>query len=316
MPGEQYTVPDRPLYSAGYGLKTQFGILLPPGGKVAAYLRSTGPQDGDDRAIQGNLVATLASALQRCRAGQGDTVVVLPGHSESGLGTTMLANLVNGTKIIGVGQGSAMPTFRWTATSDTWALTKNDVTLQGLRLRMEGAAVTAGITVTGADCEICDCDIEVSSGVVNKVTTAITLNAGADRTKIRQNKIRGLTGFALTDGILVGGALDQVEIERNRIIAPSAAANGLIRVSAAATNLYIGYNTVYNTTAASTAAIVVGNVAADGIIEFNNVGILQNGVASATGITFGVASLMKAFQNFCSDEPNRSGVLSPVVVAT
>lgn len=316
MPNEQYTVPDRPLFSAGYGLKTQFGILLPPGGKVAAYVRSTGPQEQDDRAISANLVSTLAAGLQRCRAGQGDTVFVLPGHSESSIGTTQLANLVNGTKIIGVGQGSAMPTIRWVGATDTWALNKNDVTVQGLRLRMEGGPITAGITVSGADCEICDCDIEVSSGVVNKVTTAITVALGADRFKFRQNKVRGNTVFNVTDFLLVSGIVDQVEIERNRIIAPATAANGLIRVTAAATALYVGYNTIYNTMTASAACIAIGNVAADGVVEGNNLGILTNGAASATGITFGAASLMKAFQNFCSDEPNRSGVLSPVVVAT
>ena len=107
-----------PAVSAGAGIQFPFGTVLPPGGRVI-YLRSTGPQDGDDTTWSQRLETTLAAALSKCRSGLADTIIVLPGHSESVVDATMLDNLVDGTRIIGAGspmQDDA-PQFRWTATA-------------------------------------------------------------------------------------------------------------------------------------------------------------------------------------------------------
>src|SRR6478735_310820 len=107
--------PDLPQVSSGAGMKTPFGItLLPPGSRIAAYVRSTGAQAGDDPFTNANLVTTLAAGVARARAGLGDTVVVMPGHNESVTDATMLTGLVAGTRIVGFGRGGNMPVFRWT----------------------------------------------------------------------------------------------------------------------------------------------------------------------------------------------------------
>jgi hypothetical protein len=69
---------------------------------------------------------------------------------------------------------------------------------------------------------------------------------------------------------------------------------------------------MYNTMTASVACINVANVAADGIIAENYFGVLNNGVASSQGVVLGAASTFKVFQSFCSDEPNKSGLLAPI----
>lgn len=318
MANEQYYVPDLPAMQAGLGMKTPYGIvLLPPGGKVAAYVRSGGPQDGDDTTYQGNLVTNLADGLARCRANQGDTVVVLPGHSESGVGTTMMTNLKAGTRIVGIGRGSKMPVFRWTATGDQWAVAANDVTIQGLRLRLEGAnGVVKAIAWTGSDGLLSGCDIELASGASNKATIGIELGAGSDRTVIMKNYFRGTATHNVTDGVLVAAAVSDVQIIYNTMIASATAANGLVRVSAAALSIDVSWNRIYNTHTLSTACIAFGNVACDGICSNNMLGTLNDGVASAQGVTFGASALIKAFQNFSSDEPKKSGVLAPAAVAT
>src|SRR3954471_7705856 len=112
------------------GLRTQYGIILPPGARVAAYVRSIGVQSGDDAFLASNLVTTLAAGLARVRPNLGDYVVVLPGHVESVAdATTFSGALVAGTKIIGVGKGSNAPTFNWTATAAQWLVNKADVTI-------------------------------------------------------------------------------------------------------------------------------------------------------------------------------------------
>src|SRR5688572_22959942 len=58
--------------------------IIKPGGRIAAYVRSTGAVDGEDHfANSGMLVTTIAAGLLRCRAGQNDIIYCLPGHTET-----------------------------------------------------------------------------------------------------------------------------------------------------------------------------------------------------------------------------------------
>src|SRR5688572_24258964 len=150
---------DPPVYNphpAGVDLGN---VMILPTGANIVYLRSTGPADYAPPALTGRIVPTLAAALRQCRSGRADTVLVLPGHSESVADATMLDNLVSGTRIIGYGRGSMQPVFRWTATASQWILNDADVLIRGLRLRMEGAnGVVKALAWTGADCRIEACD--------------------------------------------------------------------------------------------------------------------------------------------------------------
>ncbi len=307
---------DLPAVVAGSGMKTPFGIaLLPPGARIAAYVRSTGLQSGDDQFTAQNLVSTLSAGLARVRSGLGDTVVVLPGHSESVTDATMLTNLVAGTRIMGFGRGSNMPVFRWTATAAQWAVAVADVTIQGLRLRMEGAnGVVKAILVTAADVGIYGCDIEISSGASNKAAIAIEVGAGADRCDVSNNNFRGVTAGTVVDTVKVVAAVSGPRISDNEFYgASSTTTAGFIHFTAAATQVKILRNVLVNNVASGTTCIRVDDVAVDGCISDNYMAVLSNGTASALGITFAGTTnpVVKCFQNFCSDEPRLSGLLSP-----
>lgn len=308
--------PDLPRVSSGAGVKTPFGItLLPPGSRIGAFVRSTGAQIGDDPFTNANLVPTLAAGLARCRAGLGDTVVVMPGHSESVTDATMFTGAVAGTRIVGFGRGSNMPTFRWTATTSQWAVAVANLTIQNLRLRIEGAVVVKGIVITAADVGIYGCDFEVSSGASNLATIALEIGAGADRTEICGNLFRGVAAGANTDVIKVVSTPDAVRITDNEGAVAGAAGTGMIHVTTVATNIKILRNIISNITAASTACVLIDNVAATGVVADNYCGVLNDGTASAQGVILtGAGAVIKCFQNFCSDQPSRSGLLAPAVV--
>ena len=309
--------PDIPQVSAGVGMKTPYGItLLPPGSRVAAYVRSTGLQTGDDQFTATNLVSTLAAGLFRVRSGLGDTVVVLPGHSESVTDATMLDNLLPGTRIVGFGRGSAMPTFRWTATASQWAINDADVTIQGLRLKLEGAnGIVKAILVTAADVGIYGCDVEVASGASNKATIALEVGAGADRFELVGNLFRGTATHNVTDGVKVVAAVNDVRITDNEMLFSATAANGNIHVTAAALNIKILRNMLTNSHTSSTSCVTVDSVAASGMIAENYCGTLNNGTATAQGIILtSSTAVIKCFQNFSSDQPSLSGILTPVAV--
>lgn len=293
------------------GLRTQYGLILPPGARVAAYVRSTGFQSGDDAFLVANLYPTLAQGLAKARAGLGDFVVCLPGHVENVAdATTFSGALLAGTKILGVGKGSNTPTFTWTATASQWNVTVNDVFIGGLRLLFDGInAVVNAINVTGADFTLAYNDIEVST-TAKAPTACVTLNAGANRAQIQGNVFRGNVPAAVaTDGILVNAAVLDIAIEDNEMVFPSTAASGSIRVAAAALGMKILRNYIYNTTASSTACIAFGPFAADGILDAN---ILHgtNATGGSTLLSLGANALVRLGQNFGATTVRTTGVLN------
>lgn len=143
-----------PYYQAMPGILTPYGTLLKPGGRVAAYVRSTGAQTGEDHfASSGMLVATIDAGLARCRASQNDIVYVLPGHTETFSATGAIwANLVAGAQIIGVGQPGATnnPNITLSHAGASVALSSANVTLSGMNINSATATLTAAIAVTAA----------------------------------------------------------------------------------------------------------------------------------------------------------------------
>jgi hypothetical protein len=310
---------DPPWLNTSAQFQNDFGLWSPPGSRV--FYLCNGTRTGDDpeftrRLVGGGANGTLSQALSYCRSGMNDTVFVLNGHAENVTDATMLANMVAGTRIIGQGnpRRSDAPTFTWTATGSRWDWSVANCTIQGLRLAIDGAnGVVNGINITGANNVLASNYIELASGAALKATIGITVGSGATQMFIHGNEFRGTATHNVTDGIKVLGATvpNGLYIARNRMIASATAANGLIHITVAALNCYIGYNTIYNTHTASTSCVTIDDVASDGIAEFNSFGTKNDGTASAQGLTQGAGSLWVANQNFDCDEPKKSGILNP-----
>lgn len=320
MAGESFLIPQTPRYLGALGVRTATANIMPPNGRVAAIVCNGSILDGADKYVQDNLVSTLAAGLARCRSGYGDVVLVYPGHSESVVDATMLANLVAGTQIVGLGQGSTMPVFRWTtATTAQWAISVANVTISGLRLRLEGVnAVAKAIAITGTDCVIQGNDIEVASGASNICAICLEIGTGATRCAILGNRFRGSVGNAVTDGIkVVGTTVDGVTISGNTMTFAATSANGQIHVTSAATGLMVQGNYMYNTVASGQFNIVTDAVAVDGVFADNYMGCLKGaGTAPASdGFSVGAGTLAVACQNFAIGVPVGTGsaALAPAV---
>src|SRR5215510_12828789 len=79
------------------------GYILAPNGGQVFYVDSGGIRDEYTADIASMLFPTLASALNACRANRGDTVIVMPQHTEN-IATTSIT-FVAGVRIVGVGNG-------------------------------------------------------------------------------------------------------------------------------------------------------------------------------------------------------------------
>lgn len=317
-----HAYPALPFMDLGAGLSTLYGTLIPPSTRVAGYVLSQSSSfwSGTPEAIRAMSHPTLAGALRACRANLGDTILVLPGHTEDVTDATMLDNLVAGTKIIGVGGpfGTDAPRFTWTATAGKWTVDQANVVISGLYLDMTGIdAVVAGIDVTAANARIMNnvfmCETASAQGV-----SIVKLSAGSDGAVIAGNEFRGEAGDDVTIAVDIAGVSNDARICGNVMVGGWHASNGAINIAAAAKRVLVEGNTIANLFAAVTTAIRVADVASTGVLARNLMTVENNGTAANQGIVFAgtTNTKIKCLQNFTSDEAGKSGVLSPAAVAT
>jgi hypothetical protein len=316
MAGERYLTPGLPIHSSESALRTLLGTWVKPGGKVVRYVRSTGWTDSDPPDLYNMISTTLNDALAYCRSGYSDIVICLPGHTENITAADTMSNLVAGTRILGMGVGSEQATIRWTNTAATFLLDVANVVIDGMYLKMEGASgVVAPITVSAADCTISNCRIQTASGASNKATTAITVATGAERFKMFGNQVYGTSTHWNTNIVSVTGAVDMPYIADNLVIASVtvAATSAILSFTGAATHIEVIRNKLFNEQTSSTQCIYFANVTCTGFLDDNKVFVLNDSTVTVQGIVFaGANTLVECGLNYCTDEKQKSGVLTPV----
>lgn len=169
-----------PFFQTMPAIVTPGATLIKPGGRIAAYVRSTGAQDGEDHfANSGMLVSTINAGIARCRSGQNDIVYVLPGHTETYSSSGSIWTMVAGAQVIGVGVPGATncPTITLAHTGASLALSAANMTVCGLNITTATASTTGFIVVTGAGVTLAN----------NFITTTAALGA---------NPLMAVTGAA------------------------------------------------------------------------------------------------------------------------
>lgn len=274
-------------------------VIVTPTGGLIQYVRATGPLDYDPPALTGRILPSINTALAYCRAGAGDTIYVLPGHTESVSTAAFFSNLVAGTRIIGLGDEQNRPALTWTAAGSTWLLNKANVVVENMRLLLAPSSgsvtVAAPITVSAAGVTIRRCYIDVGSSALRFATAGITVAAGADDFAFLGNIGFGAPAATPTDFLVISGAVARPKIIGNDIQAStSAAAHGVLAVTTAATNVEVKQNFFANYVAASTVAaqFVTGTT---GVVSDNYAQTVN--ASAATAITIAAAG-PSSFNNF------------------
>lgn len=303
------------------------GMILAPNGGLVHFVHSSGAAaldllpPGMSAPTPGSFVTSIAAAAALCRANRGDTIIVLPGSVETVSTVNPLSVLPAGVTIRGMGEPGTnqRPTINFAAATATWVLPAGTV-LDNFIIECSSVAATvvaAPITVTAAGVKLTRNMVHVATSATQLATQPITVGAGGDDFVFADNEVwtTGAGTFATnpTNNVRVTSAVKGFRFLRNTFYGGTAAATGQLEFTAAATNSRIIGNTMLNMFATSTANIV-GFAGVTGLVLYNSLGVGNNGVSSAQGIT--VPGNWLCFQNFSADEAGRSGLLSPVVVTT
>jgi len=170
------------------------------------YVHNTGG-DGYD-GTKDEPFATLDYAVGKCTANNGDVIYVKPGHAEN-LGADSAVDIdVAGVRVIGLGWGASRPTFTATAAAGDFKLAAASVVIENL-LFLGGIDATTGIVeVSGADCQILNCEYR---DVTGQATDMILTVDGADRLLIDGLKVVGAAAAGANSAIALDGS-DDAEI--------------------------------------------------------------------------------------------------------
>lgn len=278
-----------PHFQTMPGVSLAHAVVLPPGARVAAYVRSGGARAVEENLPPGDIVTTLNAGLARCRSGIGDVVVVLPDHAEDISSADQMSDLVAGTRIIGIGNGNLRPTFTWTAAAATFLLDVANVSIENCILnlagpRAAGTAITtaAPITVSAAGCRITGCDIHFGFDADQKVTIGVTTTAAADYFEFSNNYCFSETAAECTTFLRLVGA-DHALISGNVIVGASSNVDvGLVQfITTDSLAVRMLDNHIRNNKAASTAAVIVsaGATSSSGYIHHLYMTVLANAAA-------------------------------------
>lgn len=281
------------------------------------FVSSTGNSDTGGRASDANAgrdpnvpMATLDAAVARCRADKGDIIVLMPGHAEPTV-TTSIALDVDGIWVYGLGWGDSRPTFTMTGTSGNILLSGNSVRLSNVVCVPGVASCVSAITVTGDDCIVEECEtiLAAASEFLSLVDVGAA-NAVCVRNIIRNNTLRTLNGVGATNGIQLTGC-DDILIEGNLVTG------------------HFTEHTIDNTSATSVDEILLGTIKDNILRNTSDTGLVIEMDTNATGILVRnvyltaldheagwSADAMLNVENYLADTVDESGAIMPTLVST
>lgn len=135
----------------------------------------------------------LQAAHDACTADNGDTIVVLPGHTESVIGAGTIALTKSGINIVGLGNGRTRPVITFsTSTAAQMTMTGANTTISNIVFAMNGIdQIVAAISVTAADVAFDGCEFLIDNGTNKSTILGILTAATAARLRVENCRFLG-----------------------------------------------------------------------------------------------------------------------------
>ena len=259
-------------------------------------------------------LSTWAAAYAKCTANHGDTVIILPGHTETLAAVTAGMSLnIAGVQTVGLGWGRSKPAFTASAVAlDAISVTTANNRVSNIRI-IGAAACTALVDIApvGDDFELDHCTLEHGAAPV----IAITAVAGADRFNIHHNEFRGTAAGPTTCLTVEGVCLDWQFCDNFCDYTGSAGLDTACVTLGA--NLCLGFLVARNIAIACDAAffVMTASTAAitqcrDGLLAYNN--WTRSATTAAANTNYSDLGGAGSIQNFCAPcTGNRRGNVFP-----
>lgn len=289
--------------NSGYGRLQAEAVARGRAGKVFVVGKSAvGHRDiygelfGNDPDGKERLFATIDAAIGACTANAGDTIFVLPGHTEA-ITSGSIALDVAGVSIIGIGNGASKPTLTFGATDSKISVTAANGRFENLRLTAGiGDVVTAFLHATAAQ-NTQYIDIEFTASSTFNFINCYTLGAAniSDGCRWERNYLRTADAGQLALCV-TAAAHNDLKFYNNYVVHAAAAAGLLTAGSAELLGLDVRGNFVQTGQTDGTVGVLVitTGTASSGCIVDND---MKTADASAN-VAIPIASKVYAARNY------------------
>lgn len=267
---------------------------------------------GDSEGVK-RFYATVDEAMGFCTASAGDTVLVLPDHTET-VTATSIAHDVDGVKVVGLGQGDFRPTFTFGAAAATITVSAANGSWENCRFVANFADVASAFTLTTATGFVVkNSDFLDTSSILNFlccVTTSGTNNQ-SDGLTFTGNYVYSLPATA---GAVVSILANELRLNVSDNIVDKAATNNAGQLITLSSKIVGGVRIMRNVlTVVGAAGTTVGilftgsGTTSSGICAYNLVSSLDTTAAllatAGTKISF--------LENYLTGAVDASGTLFP-----
>jgi hypothetical protein len=261
------------------------------------WVSSTGGRDGNKGTFD-RPFSSIDYAVGRCAAGNGDIIMVKPGHVETVTAAAGLALDVAGVAVIGLGSGSLRPTVNFTTVVGAdMNVDAANVTLFNLLFTGGIDALTGPLDINAADFTMLNCE---TRDVTGQATDFIVTDDNCDRFLISGWKHSGAAAAGADTAIsIVGGddwVLEDWDIYGNFAVA------AIENVTTAANRARIGGGSrwCYGWTENAADVIVTMVATSTGFIGPNINAMLQDNAANITEAFVGAAMQFMLPINICN----------------
>jgi len=312
-----------PLYSkdAGYGRQAISSAVNPTlsgktmiVGKAGLANRSMVTQlFGPDADGAVRYFATVDAAISACTAGAGDTIYVLPGHTET-VTATSIAHDIAGVRVVGLGYGSMRPTFTFSSAAATITVSADNAKWENCRFIANFADVVSAFTLTTAlSCHVENNYFLDTSSILNFlvcVTTSATNNQ-SDGLSFVNNYVYSLPATA---GAVVSILANELRLQVSDNIVDKAATNNAGQLITLSSKIVGGVRIMRNVlTVTGAAGTTVGilftgsGTSSSGICAYN----LVNSLDTTTALLATAGTKISFQENYVSGAVDASGTLHP-----
>lgn len=258
------------------------------------------------------------AALQGSTA-RGHVIFILPGSSFSvdAADWASLTGAASSFAIVGLGTGTARPTFTWTTATSSWLIDTANVTIDNCRFFLAGAhaagsalTVAAPITVSAPNFTLRRMEIWAGFDADQIVTVGITTTAAADGLELDDVDMRGETAAECTTFMdLIG--VDNMRMKDCHFIgATSSTTVGIVRFATTASLKMKVRGCVFQNQKAASIHAITGLAGITGSMWDCGFGILDNATLNGIGTSKGNLQL---FRCYTVNDNGENGALTTTV---
>lgn len=260
---------------------------------------------GGDGATPASAKTTLAAALAIAQSG--DRIFVAPGHAENITAAGGITWSQSGITVIGLGSGSLRPTFTWTTTASTIAISGNNNILSNVRCTVSVDEVVSLFNVTGNFVTLDRVDFFETSSVQAIQFAAFTTGTDCAVQNCRHYQA---TAAAAAQQWIAATSNTRFRLTNNvMMLALNDSATSCVFRFVTCTNILVEYNTVKMTGfSANLLSVTLALNTTTGLTCYNNYGA---DVAAVT--TINDLPGCRHFQSLATLLVDKNGILDPVV---